>query len=164
MTSDHQLSLLPEGRDDLWSALHRFEASSGVALDLVDRLGAEIGELSLLGVAKEVFDGIEFGRVARQALEDDLVVERFDVVANEPASMRGQTVPDDQQFRTDLRPERFEEFHQLRASDRTTEETEVEPPEGHAGNQRELVPVEAVLQRGRAAFGRPGLDAGGPLA
>lgn len=38
------------------------------------------------------------------------------------------------------------------AADRATEKPEVKPPEGDTGDQRELVPVETVLQDGRAAF------------
>ena len=164
MTSNRQLSLFPESGDDLRSALHGFQAAAGVTLYFVDRLGAQAGQLALLGVAKQVLDRIELGRVTGQALQHDLVVERFDVVANGAASMRGKSVPDDRQLRADLRFERLEELDQLWALDRTTKEPEVETPERDPGDQRERVPVEAVLNRRRAAFWRPGPDSRGAFA
>lgn len=164
MTSDRQFRLLPKRGDDLRAALHGFEPSAGLALDLVDAAQAQIGEFALFGIAKEVFDRIEFGRIAGQALEDDLVAKGVDVVAYEAAAVPGQAVPDDQELGTDLRPERLEEFDQLRAADRTVKEAEVKAPEGDARDQRELLAVETVLQCRRAALGRPGLDAGRPFA
>src|SRR6185437_11575582 len=45
----------------------------------------------------------------------------------------------------------------------TGEEAEVEAPEAHAGNRRELLPGEAVLQNRCLALGGPGTRAAGSL-
>src|SRR2546427_6471399 len=164
MTSDRQFGLLPKRADQGGSALHRFDAPCGVASDLADGIQTQVGQLALFGVAEQILDGIEFGCVAGEALKGDVPIERLDVVAHHAAAMRGQTIPDDQQFAFDLRLQRLQVHDQLRTLDRAVEEAKVDPPEAGPGDQRQLVPVEAVLQGWRAALARPSLDSGGTLA
>ena len=71
------------------------------------------------------------------------------------------------QSRSSLNPEIqsfLKELDQLRALDGAVEEAEVDAPEARPGDQRELLPAEAVLEHRGAALARPGLDAGRPLA
>src|SRR6185437_5005566 len=76
-------------------------------------------------------------------------------------AVRLQTVPDDQQFSADGGRERFEKLNDLRALDRTREQAEVEAPEAHPGDGRELLPTEAVLQDRSLTAGSPGARATG---
>jgi len=78
--------------------------------------------------------------------------------------VRRQSVPDHQQLAANLLGQRLQEFDELRAADRAGMQPEVEVPEADAGDDRQLLPIEAVLQDRRLAFGRLGLDPRGSLA
>jgi hypothetical protein len=158
MTLDRQLGLLPEGTDQRGSTLHGFEPSGGVSPDLGDGVQAQVGEFALFGVAEQIFDGIELRGIGGQAFQDDVAVERIDVVADQAAAVRGQPIPDDQQLALDLGAQGLEEFDQLWPLDRAVEEAKVDVPEARPGDERELLPVEAVLEGRRATLGGPGLD------
>src|SRR5882672_3583083 len=162
--SKSEIGLLPEGSDEFRPALHRFEASVCVAFDLSNGLYAQVGQLALLGIAEQILDRVELWGISRQPFKHDVSVQGLDVVANDAAAMRGQPVPDDQQLAPDGGLERLEVLHDLRTLDRTVEESEVEAPQAHPGDQRELLPVEAVLQHWGLAFGRPGAHSGRTLA
>src|SRR6266550_4574209 len=164
MTLNRQFGLLPERGDEPRSALHGFEPVAGEGAHLADAVQAEIGQLALLHVAPDVLDRVEFRRVRGQSFQDQVPVERFDIVLDDPAAVRRQAVPDDQQLATDLLSQRVQEFDELRAADRASVEAEIEVPETDAGDDRQLLPVEAVLQDRCLAFGRPGFDPSGPLA
>ena len=101
MTSNRQFGLLPKGANQRRPTLHRFESPGCVASDFGDRLNAQIAQLALLSVAEQVLDRIGLGRVTGETLEGDLAVEGLDVVTHEPAAVRRQAVPDDQQLAFD---------------------------------------------------------------
>src|SRR6476660_7338809 len=164
MTLYRQLGLLPECSDELGSALHRLESVACEAAYFADSVQAEIGQLALLHVAPNVLDRIEFGRVGGQSFQEQVPVERFDIVLDDPAAVRRQAVPDDQQLAANVLGPRLQEFDQLWTADRPRMQAEVEIPKTDAGHDRQLLPVEAVLQDRRLAFWRPGLDPSGSLA
>ena len=134
MTSNRQFGLLPERGDELRSALHRLEPVAGEGADLADGVQAKIGQLALLHVTPDVFDRIEFRRVRGQAFQDQVSVERFDVVLDDAAAVRRQAVPDDQQLAANLLGRRLQEFDKLRAADRAGMEAEIEVPKTDAGD------------------------------
>jgi hypothetical protein len=80
MTSDRQLCLLPERGDELRSALHGFETVACKGADFTDGVETQVGQLALLHVAPNVFDGIELRSVCGQPFEHDVAGERFDEV------------------------------------------------------------------------------------
>src|SRR6266702_2504790 len=164
MTSNRQLSLGPECANQCGPALHGFDSARGVAFNFGDRLQTQIAEFALFGITEQILDRIELRRIARQPLERDVPVQGFDVFTHHAAAMRRQAIPDDQQLAPDRGGECFQELNQLRALDRAVEETKVNAPETRPGDQRQLLPVEAVLQGRGAALGRPGLDPRGTLA
>lgn len=164
MTLYRQLGLLPECSDELGSALHRLESVACEAAYFADSVQAEIGQLALLHVAPNVLDRIEFGRVGGQSFQEQVPVERFDIVLDDPAAVRRQAVPDDQQLAANVLGQRLQEFDELWTADRPGMQAEVEIPKTDAGHDRQLLPVEAVLQDRRLAFWRPGLDPSGSLA
>src|SRR5882724_7769085 len=164
MTLNRQFGLLPERGDELRSALHRLEPVACEAADFANSVHTQIGQLALLHVAPEVLDRVEFRRVGGQSFQDEVPVERFDVVLDEATAVRRQAVPDDEQLAANLLGQSLQEFDELRAADRTGMQSEIEIPETDASDDGELLPVEAVLQDRSLAFGRPGLDASGSLA
>src|SRR5882672_8336692 len=113
MTLNRQLSLLPECGDELRSALHGLEPVAGEGANLANGVKAQIAQLALLHIAPDVFDRIELRSVGRQALQDDVSVERFDVVLDHTTAMRRQAVPDDQQLAANLLAKCLQEFDEL---------------------------------------------------
>ena len=164
MTLNRQFGLLPERGDELRSALHRLESVACEGAYFADSVQAKIGQLALLHVAPDVLDRVEFRRVSGQSLQDEVPVERFNVVLDEAAAVRRQAVPDDQQLAANLLGQRLQEFDELRAADRAGIQTEIEVPVADASDDGELLPVKAVLQNRSLAFGRPGLYPSGSLA
>jgi len=88
-------------------------------------------------------------------------LQAFDVFFDQPRAMRLQAVPEDQQLLADRCLQGFEELNDLRALDRAGEEAKVETPIAHTGDNRELLPGEAVLQDRCLAFLGPGSCAAG---
>src|SRR5579859_964017 len=164
MTLNRQFCLLPERGDELRSALHRLEPFACEGAYFANSVQTQVGQLALLHVAPDVLGRVEFGRVGGQSLQDEVPVERFNVVLDEAAAVRRQAIPDDEQLAANLLGQRLQEFDELRAADRAGMQAEIEVPETDAGNDGELLPVEAVLQDRSLALGRPGLDPRGSLA
>ncbi len=146
MTSERQFSLLPECSDEIRSLLHGFEVISGELTNFANGGKAAIGDLVFLDVSPNGVDGIEFGRVGRQACHGDMAVLSLQPGLNLVAAMRSGTVPDDQQRSCDLTFERAEKFDDLLRADRAGKETEIELPERQAGNGRQLLPGKAALK------------------
>src|SRR5882672_1716219 len=140
MTLNRQFGLLPERGDELASALHRLEPVACEGAYFADSVQAQIGQLALLHVAPDVLDRVEFWRVGGQSFQDEVPVERFDVVFDDPTAVRRQAVPDDQQLAANLLGQRLQEFDELRAADRPGMQAEIEVPETDAGHDRQLLP------------------------
>src|ERR1035437_4570787 len=112
----------------------------------------------------DVLGGVELGGIGGELLDLDRSLEGFEILAHECRAMCWQAVPDHEQGFADLTSEGSEELDDLRALDCTRKESEVEAPEGDSGDDRELMPVEVVLQdRGFTSRG-PSAHPGRPLA
>ena len=75
-----------------------FEAVCSGVGDLIDSIGAQIGELFRLEAAPNLLDGIDFRCVAWEWLDGQPVLLAGDPVAHPMASMRRQSVPDEQHW------------------------------------------------------------------
>jgi hypothetical protein len=115
-------------------------------------------------VAPQVFDGIEFRGVRRQVLGGDPSVQAIEKFANQPASVRGQPIPDDQQRRSDSIHEVGEEQNNLFFGHSFLEKLEIEVPQGHARGYGNGLPIEVILQNRSLSPRRPGAAAVWPLA
>ncbi len=104
--------------------------------ELVEVSRAGIGKLVSLPVAPDVFDGIQFWSVGRQVLERQTPVLSRDKVPDHSAAVLPQAIPDDQDVSWDLAQQTTKEVHDLRTSNRTGIQPEVEPPPGHTGDSR----------------------------
>lgn len=158
-----QFCLFPERGDQGWPSLHATQCAACMGTELGEVLRAKVRQLVLLPVTPDVFDGVEFRGIGRQELELDVAVLTIDVLFDESAAMRRQTVPDNQQFARDLSLEVSQERHDLGPADGAGKQPEIELPPGDARDCRELVPVEVVLQhRGLSPRG-PAAAAMGPF-
>src|SRR6266481_6134689 len=131
--------------------------------ELAERLRAEVREFMVLPVAPDVLHRIQLGRVAGELLQGESAALCGDVVPDDAAAVRGQAVPDHEQLAPEMALEMREELDDLRAFDGPWEQPEVEVPPRHAGNRREQMPVEVVLEDGRLAAPRPSATAVRPL-
>lgn len=159
-----ELCLLPEGPDESRASLHRAQAVARAAFQVMEVRGATIGEFMVLEMTPDVFGRVQFGRVGRQLLDLNGSVQGLQVLAHESRAMRGQSVPDDQQRFADLLTEGVQELDDLWPLDGAGKESEVETTEGNSGDDRQLAPIEVVLQDRGVALGRPGTYAGRSLA
>lgn len=118
----------------------------------------------LLAISPDVFDRIKFRCIGWQTLQMNVAVLLGNVFPDQPAAVRGQTIPDDRQLAANVQLEVFEKLDHLRSLDAAGEEAEVEIPDGDAGHGRKTLPVEGILQHRSLAPRRPGSDPMGPLA
>ncbi len=96
MTSKGQLCLAPAGRDDTGSTLRAAQAVACELGKFGEVLGTEVRQLMLLPMRPQVFDGVEFRRVGREACQLHGAVGRADVISDQAAAVRRQSVPDDE--------------------------------------------------------------------
>ena len=118
----------------------------------------------LLAISPDVFDWIEFRCIGWQTLQLDAAVLLSDVFPDQPATVRGQSIPDDGEPAANVLLEVFQKLDHLRGLDAAGEESEIEIPNGDAGHGRKTLPVEGILQHRSLAPRRPGSDPMGPLA
>jgi len=156
MTSKSQFGLFPKGGDEVRSTLHGFEAVTCELADLTDGVAAQVGDLMLLEVGPDRLNRIELRSVGGQSGHGHRSVLIFQPSLDLVAAMRGDTVPDDQQGALDLMLERSDKRNDLLGANGTGKETEVELPERQAGNGRQLLPVETVLEHRRVSTPAPG--------
>src|SRR6185437_5426269 len=161
MTLSKQFRLLSECRHQRAAPLHRAQIAAGTLAQVGQVAGTVVRHGVMFEVAPDVFDGIQFRRVRRQMFQGDAPVEALEVFFDQPRAMRLQAVPDDQQLLADRCLQGLEELDDLGAFDRTGEEAKVESPIAHAGDDRELLPREAVLQDRCLALRGPGTCAAG---
>ena len=90
--------------------------------------------------------------------------ETGDVILNQMAAVRRQTVPYQQQRQTQMSDQGLEKVHYLGLLDRTGIQTKVEVPQREPGGHRQTLPVEVVLQDGRLPARCPSAAAMRPLA
>ena len=155
---------MPEGADELGSALGTPQRPAGLSPQFGEVLGAEISQRVLLEMPPDVFDRVEFRRVSGQARQRDRAPGALDPLGDHAAAMHRQAVPDDEQRSADLPPQRREELHCLRPPHRAGKEPEVEAPPSHPGDDRELPPAEGEVQLRSATARGPSRGDAGPLA
>src|SRR2546429_501170 len=156
-----QLCLSPEGSDERAAALHGAQVSARTLSKITQIAGAEVRHRMVFEIGPDVLDRIEFRGIGRQILQRETSALSLDIRFDQPRAVRLQSIPHNQQLAADGRLQGLEELDDLRALDRAGEEAEVETPEAHPGNRRELLPREAVLQNGCLAFRGPGACAAG---
>lgn len=163
MASDRQFRQFPEYGDQLESALREFEPAPGEVRDLVEIRSTQVGDLSVLEIAQDILNRIEFRCVGRQVVKDDTIALGLDEFEHQSALVGFESVPNYQQLALDLTRECAQKLDQLRGLDAAGEEPEVEVPESHDGNFGDLLPGEVVLQHRRLSLGRPGTYPGRPF-
>ena len=147
--------MFPEGCDERWPPPHPAQRRAGSVTQLPEVLRAEVWQLVMFPVAPDVLCRIQLGGVCGQVFERDPATLGADVLAHEAATVRGEAVPDDQQLAGQMPLEVGEKLHDLRCLDRAGEEPEVKVPPGDAGDRRESLPVEVVLEDWRLPAGCP---------
>src|SRR5438067_2797364 len=146
MTSE-QISLLPARSDDDTASLRRFEFAPSSVLQRAECVGTEVRQRVPLEPAPEKFDRIELRCIAGQEMELNPARSRSDVVADQVAAMRAGAVPDNEQRASEVSAQRFEELDNLLFGDGPFMQAKVQAGEVHAGDQRQLMPVEVELHR-----------------
>src|SRR5277367_2791854 len=124
--------------------------------DVAQVAGAVVGHGVMFEISPDAFDGVHVRRVSGQVVDHDLTALGFHMCSHEFRAMGLQAIPDDQQLLPDRGLQGFEELDDLRTLDRAGEHSEVEAPVAQAGDHRELLPTEAVLQDWRLASRSPG--------
>jgi hypothetical protein len=155
VTISPQFSLLPEGCDQTGPTSHPPQCPTCHEAQLPPVFGTEIRQLVLLEVAPDVFGRVQFGRVGRQVLQGNSLAQRADEVMDLPTAVDAGPIPDNQQSPRQLSQQMTQKLNHLGAADGAVEELKIEVADGQAGHDRELLPVEMVLQHGRAASRRP---------
>src|SRR6478672_737732 len=162
MTSE-QFSLLPARSDDDATALCRLELAAGSVAQLGETIRAVVGHCMPFEPRPQKLDRIEVGRIAGKEVQLDAALRRGDVVAHQVAAMRLQAIPQDEQRPAPVGEQRREELDHLFLGDRPVVQTEAHPVEMHAGDQRQLMPIEVKLHHRRLAFDCPGPHPGRAL-
>ena len=101
-----------------------------------------------------IFDRIEFGRISRQPFNHDAPLGGSNIIFNQRAPMDRGTIPDDQDFPSQMPLEMVQKLDDLEAFDAAGMNLEIEPPERQAADDRKTFPVEGLVQyRGLPARG-----------
>lgn len=157
MTSNGQLGLLPEGCDEGLAALCAPKLGACVGAEFSEVPWTEVGQLMMLPVRPEILDRVQLRRIWRQELQLDATALACDVVAHQPAAVRLQAIPDDQQLSPVQVPSQcLQEGDDLGRANRSRHQLEIDVPEADTGHCRQLLPGEAVLQHRRLTQRGPG--------
>jgi len=159
-----QFGLFPEGFHQRWPATHPPQRLACGSAELGKILRAEIGKFVLFAISPDIFDRIQFRRIGWQTLQMDVTVLLRNIIPDQAAAVRGQTVPDDRKPPANVLLEVLEKLDHLRGLDAAGEEPKVEIPNGDACDGRKTVPVEGILQHRSLAPWSPGSDPMGSLA
>ncbi len=157
--------MFPEGWDKGFAALRAPEPGAGNGAEFGEVLGREVGHLVLLPVCPQILDGIELGRVGGQKFELEATFLGCEIIADQPATVRLQPIPDDEQ-----RPggkmvaQGLEKGDDLGGPHGPWDKLEIEVVEGDAGHDGKFAPGEAVTQHRGLASRRPGAHAVRSLA
>ena len=115
-------------------------------------------------MSPDVLHRIEFGSGGGEPLSQDVSLQTSDVVTHKLTAMRGQAIPNDQQFARYGALQVSEKQHDVRRLDGFGEEFKVEIPDGESSNKRQRLPVEMVEQDRCLPSRSPGTAAMRPLA
>ena len=100
----------------------------------------------LFAISPDVFDRIQFRGIGWQTLQMDVAVLLRNIIPDQAAAVRGQTIPDDREPPANVLLEVLEKLDHLRGLDAAGKEPKVEIPNGDACDGRKTVPVEGILQ------------------
>lgn len=117
----------------------------------------QAADFMLLEVRPQVLDGIEFGCVGGEPFGPHASPRRGRILADDSRTVDRRPVPYDQQAPpSEMALQDLEEVHHLRTPDAARVDAEVELEEREAGNHREALPMERLMQHGRLPPWRPG--------
>src|ERR671925_507502 len=146
---------MPARSDDHIAPLRRFELIAGGVLQFGEVVGTEVRQGVPLEPAPEEFDWIELGGIAGQEMQVNLSVGGGDVVTDQDAAMGPGVVPNDEQRPAKLSTQRLEKLDHFFLGNRAFVQAKAQSGEMHAGNERELMPLEMELHDRRLAAHRP---------
>ena len=150
-----QFSLFPEGFDQSRTPAHPPQRLARRPAQLGKVLGAKIGQLVLLAVAPDVFDGIELRRVGRQKLQLHGPALLGDKLPHQSAAVNGQPIPNDRQATTEVPLQMVQELDDLGRLDAAGKKPEIKVPYRDPGHSRQALPIEGILQHRRLATWSP---------
>src|SRR5579863_7145075 len=107
---------------------------------------------------------IEFRGIDRQIVQRQAASLAGDKFSDQVAAMNLGTIPDYQQSARQMTQQMGKELHHLRGADGALVKPEMEVPPRDAGDGREHLPVEMILQHRGLSARRPGAHPMGPLA
>lgn len=134
--------MLPERADEGRSSTHTSQRATRMTTQLREVLCTEVGELILFPVAPYVFEGVEFRRVCRESFQRDATALLRYELLDQSATVSRKPIPNDEKIATDVAHQVAQEFHHLRAFDRSRVQAEIEGPPRDARDDRERTPVE----------------------
>ena len=164
MVTSPQAGLFPAGGNDCGPALSALELAASGGVELIKGAWAEVGHGVALEPCPQVLHWIEIGRVRGQEGHLYIAIGGVQVLPHQPAAVRLQAVPDDQQGLLQVRPQRLEEFHVLLLLDRALVKPEHAVRSAESGDHGDVGPVEVELDDGCLSLGGPGAYAGRTLA
>ncbi len=118
----------------------------------------------LLPVSPDIFDRIEFRRVGGEPFQRDATPLIRHELLDQSATVSREPIPNDEKIAREVAHQVAQEFHHLRAFDRSWVQAEVEGPPRNARDDGERAPVEVVLENRSLASGSPASTTVGPLA
>lgn len=155
MTLRPQFSLGVTCGDNRIAPTHTAQGCGRMAAQFPCLRGDQIADLMVFEMAPHVFDGIEFRCICRQTLHPQLAFSGSHVVPHKCAAMNWCTVPNQQDFSTDMTPEMPEKFDDLGSLDTASVDLEIKLPQSQPSNNRKAFPVECFLKNRGLAFGCP---------
>src|SRR5689334_1963110 len=129
---------MPECGHECAASLHGAQVSARALPQIAQVACAEVGHRMVFEIGPDVFDRIELRCVSGQILQRQRSVLLLDVGSDQTRAVGLQTIPDNQYLATNGGLQGLQKLDYLRTFDRTREEAEVESPEAHSGNYREL--------------------------
>lgn len=137
------------------------ESLVGFSAKLRHPLQRRVGKFGLVQIPPEQFDGVEFRSIAGEPLHRQPVPHLFQRGRCQPASMRGQSIPQENDLSASMPTPRLQKVNHLGAFDGAGVQRHKPPARTSRGggqersDRREAFPVEGLHQKGRLPFGCP---------
>ena len=128
------------------ASAHAPQGARGGVTQFPAVLGTEVGQFMLLEMPPDVLGGIEFGGIGWQGLQVNALVQCADEVTHCPTAVNTGAIPDNQQSSGQMPQQMAQELDDLGALNRAVKELEVEVGGGQPRHNRELLPIEVILQ------------------
>src|SRR5208337_4080551 len=138
--SQRKLCLLPKGANQGGAALTASQLSPSLPAQVGNVFGTEVGQGMAFEMAPDVFDGVEFRGVSRQACQNDVALRPLDIALHHPTAVDGQPIPDHQQSAGNLTTKVAQKLRRLSAFDAAAIEAEVKLPPSDACDDGEFAP------------------------